>query len=341
MNSGTPRRRVWMLAAAAFAAAALVLGYLGWKTLSPPPAPSIEKLNLALGTLPQSGLIHIAAAKGFFAGEGLEVTLVPVSDGKAGIDLVLAGKADIAMAAEVPFVLAVMKGGALSIAANMLDNPDGHAVIARRDRGIAAAADLAGKKLGISFGTSGEYFLWAFLIRNKLAPDSVTLVDLPPGQLAPALAQGTIDAAATWQPHALDAQAALGKNAVTFAPSDVYTQLNVLVARSDFLKQRRSAIEKLLRALLKAEQLTHAQPAESLALVAAWLARDAEALRPLWKSLRFRIEMQQSDLITLEDQVRWAMARGIVEHGPAPNFLSHLHLDALLAVMPERVTVIR
>ena len=51
--------------------------------------------------------------------------------------------------------------------------------------------------------------------------------------------------------------------------------------------------------------------------------------------------MHQSQLITLEDEARWAMARGYVDKGPVPNFLPHLHLDALLAVQPERVTVVR
>lgn len=32
----------------------------------------------------------------------------------------------------------------------------------------ATPRDLAGKRIGVSLGTSGEYFLWAFLVRNRL-----------------------------------------------------------------------------------------------------------------------------------------------------------------------------
>jgi NitT/TauT family transport system substrate-binding protein len=53
------------------------------------------------------------------------------------------------------------------------------------------------------------------------------------------------------------------------------------------------------------------------------------------------IVAEQSQLITLEDEARWAMARGYIAMGPVPNFLPHLYLDALLAVQPERVTVLR
>jgi NitT/TauT family transport system substrate-binding protein len=34
------------------------------------------------------------------------------------------------------------------------------------------------------------------------------------------------------------------------------------------------------------------------------------------------------------------MARGHVASGPVPNLLPHLYLDALLAVRPERVSVL-
>jgi len=53
------------------------------------------------------------------------------------------------------------------------------------------------------------------------------------------------------------------------------------------------------------------------------------------------VDLLQSQLITMEDEARWAMARGYVAKGPVPNFLPNLYLDALLAVRPERVTVVR
>ena len=114
--------------------------------------------------------------------------------------LLAQGKADLATAAEAPFVLAVMKGEGFSIVASVLNLSLGNAIVARRDHGIAVPRDLLGKKVGVTFGTTSEYFLWAFLIGQKLAPGSVTLLDMPPAQLPLDLAKGSIDAIATWQP---------------------------------------------------------------------------------------------------------------------------------------------
>jgi ABC-type nitrate/sulfonate/bicarbonate transport system substrate-binding protein len=320
-------------------AIALGLGFAAdrWPFGAAPPA---EKLSLALSSTQHAALLHIAAAKGFFADEGLDVTVVPVSHGKAALELLAQGKVDLAAAAEVPFVISVLQGEPFGIAASMLGVSTEMAVVARRDRGITAPRDLVGKKIGVTLGTSGEYFLWAFLIRHKLPPDGVTMVNLGPGQMAQALASGTIDAASTWQPIRLNTETALGANAVSFTAPAAYTVTHVVVGRNEYLHGHDSALRKLVRALLKAEQLNRSAPEQALAVVAERLKIDVAALRSSWPELNFRVNLLQSHLVTLEDQARWAIARGHAPYGAVPNFLSHLYLDALLAERPERVTVV-
>ena len=341
MNSSTPQRQTWLFAAAVLALAALALGYLGWKSDSRPAPPGIDKLSVAVPTLPHAALLHIAVEKGYFSEEGLDLTSVPASHGKAALDLVIEHKVDLAAAAEVPFLLAIMKGESIGTAASVLSVSNDSTVVARRDRGISAPRDLVGKKIGVTLGTSGEYFLWAFMIRHKLAPDSVTLVNIPPGKTAQALVDGSIDAAATWQPIVFDAQTALGKNAVSFTETQAYTLNLLLVGEQLFLKDHPRAIEKLVRAMLKAEQFNRSRPEEALSLVARRLKVEVESLWPAWQNFEFKVDLLQAQLITLEDESRWAMERGYAPTGPVPNFLPHLYLDALLAVKPERVTIVR
>jgi len=326
----------------ALAVVMLGLGYAGTRGETLTRTSPAERLRIALPVLPHTALLYLAATKGYFADEGLDVSIVPVNHSVAAIGAVLQGKADLAVAAEVPFVISVMQGGALGMVASLVSVSNDNAIIARRDHAISAARDLAGKKIGVSFGTSGSYFLWAFLIRHKLPlpPDSIALVDLPPDRIVGALANGSVDAVATWQPIAFEAQAALGKNALSFTEANDYRTTMAAVGRSEFLKEHANAMEKLVRALLTAEQFMRSHPEEALNLAAAWLKIDAEALRPTWKQFEFRISLLQSQLVTLEDEARWAMARGYAAKGPLPNFLPHLYLDALLAVRHERVTVL-
>jgi len=302
--------------------------------------PATEKLTIAVSSTPHAALLHLAAAKGFFAAVGLDVTLLPVSHGKAAMDLLAQHKTDMAAAAEVPFVVAVLNGEAFSIAATVVSVSTEMAIVARRDRAINEPRDLVGKKIGVPLGTSGEYFLWAFLIRHRLQPELVTLLDLPPGQLPPELARGAIDAASAWQPIRFRAESALGDNAATFTAPDAYTVTHVVVARSNFLHEHPGATQKLVRAMLMAEAFNREQPQQAVALVAERLKIDPKALQPGWQDLELQVDLRQSQLITLEDEARWAMARGYAPKSAVPNFLPHLYLDALLAVKPERVTVV-
>jgi NitT/TauT family transport system substrate-binding protein len=96
----------------------------------------------------------------------------------------------------------------------------------------------------------------------------------------------------------------------------------------------------LVRALLRAVQLARAAPREARAVVARRLQLDPAGLQSDWRVLDFQVDLRQSQLVTWEDEARWAMARGHVRDGPVPNFLWHLHLDALEASRPERVTVV-
>lgn len=337
----TREKRLTGIALVVAVAAALAIGYLGTPNRAPTPPVFVEKLSIALPTVPHAALLQIAAAKGFFADEGLDVTLVSASHGKAALELMVQGKADLATAAEVPFVIGAMKGETFGIAASVVNVSLGNAVLARRDRGIALPRDLTGKRVGVTFGTTSEYFLWMYLIRHRVPPDSVTLVDIPPARLQHDLVMGTIDAIATWQPLASNAERALGENAVSFSAPDVYAETHVVIGRSDFLRAHPQMIVKLVRALLEAERFARAQPEQALNLVAERLKVGVNVLQPTWKGFDFTVELPQTQLVIMEDVARWAMARGYVKKGPVPNFLPHLYLDALLAVRPERVTVVR
>ena len=331
-------RRTGLLVAAALAGLLAAAAYLAAPGRIVPEQPARLAIAVPASTAP--ALLHVAAARGFFAEENLDVSIVPATHGRAAAELLAQGKADLAAAAEVVFVLGVLAGADLAIAASISASNDS-AIVARRDRGIAAPADLAGKRLGVTFGTSADYFLWAFLIRHKLPPESAVLVNLLPGEIAKALAGGTVDAVATWNPIILEARSALGASAAVFTEPGIYTQTFVLFGRGDVVRGQPAAMRRLARALLKAERFMGAHPDEALLIAAERLKLDADALRPGWRNFEFKVDLLQSQLMQMEDQARWAMARGHVPAGPVANFIPHLHLDALLAVQPERVTIVR
>lgn len=310
------------------------------RRVAEPPVAAGEKLTIAVPSTPHAALIHLALAQRYFAEEGLDVNVLSVTHGKLALELLAQGRADLAAAAELPFVVNVMNGREFALLASVASATSEMAVIARRDRRIGAPGDLIGKRIGVTLGTSGEYFLWAFLIRHRLSPDAVTLVDAPPDRLDRELAEGRVDAIAAWQPTRFRATAALGDAGIALVEPNAYTATYVVVGNRPFLRQHPKVGERVLRALLRAEALVRAEPRYALQLVAQRMNVPAETLLPGWQDQDFRVDLLQPQLITLEDEASWAVTRGYAPAIAAPNFLPHLHLDALIAVRPERVTVV-
>ena len=122
-----------------------------------------EKITIAYTSAFDAVLVHIAFAKGFFAEEGLDAIPQPYAFGKLALESVLEGKADLAAVGDTPFVFAVMNGKKITTIATILASNRNNAIVARKDRGIAKPSDLLGKKIGVTFGTTGDFFLYSFL----------------------------------------------------------------------------------------------------------------------------------------------------------------------------------
>lgn len=322
-------------------AAMLVASLYGLTRRSAAPDEWKSTLRIAIPVVPHAGLVHIASARGFFRDRGLGVTLLPHSYGKAAVADLVRGQADLAVAADVPVVVEILKGAPLSIVASVANASNELAVLGRIDRGIRTPADLPGRKVGVTLGTSGEYFLWAFLVRHRIAPQSLQLVDLPPSRLIESLRDGLVDGIAAWQPVRHEAELAFGDRIVSLHAPDAYAQNYVLVGRRDYVSTHQQELRHALRALLDAEAFVNANPGLAKEVLAGALKLNPGTIDPAWQDLTLKVEHQQAQLVTLEDVATWAMARDYAPSQPMPNFVSHLALDTLLAVSPERVTVVR
>ncbi len=305
------------------------------------PEQSTSNVRIAVPVVPHAGLIHIASARGFFRDRGLGVTLLPQSYGKAALAELLQGRADLAVAADVPVVVEILKGAPLSIVASVANASNELAVLGRIDRGIHTPGDLRGCRVGVTLGTSGEYFLWAFLVRHRIAPQSLQLVDLPPSRLIESLRHDLVDAIAAWQPVRHEAEIAFGDRIVSLQAPDAYAQNYVLFGQRDYVLAHQQELRQVVRALLDAEAFVNAHSQRAKEELAGLLKLSPGTIDPSWHDVTLEVEQQQAQLVTLEDVATWAMARNYAPSQPMPNFVSHLALDTLLAVSPERVTVVR
>ena len=175
------------------------------KTSTPP-----EKVIIAIAKNLSPGLVKIADVKGFFREEGVDVTLQVNSSGKAALQSVLDGKAELATVADTPIMFAMIKGAMLSVLATIETSSEDVQIIASKERGIVAETDLKGDRIGVTLGTNGDYFLNSYLVLNAFSSQDVTIVDMKPEEMVEALMQGKVDAVCTWQPIIANLRRMLG-----------------------------------------------------------------------------------------------------------------------------------
>ena len=322
---------------------AALLGGYGWRGQSLPAqlASPLAPLTIAANTrYTGTGLVFIAHAKGYFAHAGLNVTLQPYTTGKDALDAALEGRTELATVADIPIMFAVMKGHPMSIVATIFTEEKNPGVIGRKDKGILTPADLNGKRIGVTLGTSAHFMLDALLIRQKLSTDDVTLHDLQPRELVDALLHGDVDAVATWGPYLGALRTQLGANGTIFDSEGIYEVPFNIAGMRDYVVSHPEMIKKLVRALGRAEQLCRDEPDAARQIIASAMNVRLESLQELWPSYRFNVTLDQSLLLSLEDETRWAIKNELTDRTNIPNYLDHFYLDALEAVMPAAVTVI-
>jgi NitT/TauT family transport system substrate-binding protein len=318
----------------------LILMLAGCERSARPPGPPLQ-VRLAYTTQHDCGLVHLAQASGLFRQEGLSVQPLIRSFGKEALEMVLAGQADLATVAETPFMLAVLNGKKIAVAASIFSSDGNNAIAANRERGIAKISDLKGKRVGVTLGTTSEVFLDAFLSANGLVRGELTIVDLKPGEMTEALAAGRVDAVSAWKPTLTMIGRRLDEKVVAFFDKDIYTETFVLVAGQDYLGRNPEVVRRVLRALIKAEQMATEHPEQARTLIAPELQMDSHLLQQCWSASRYRVSLDQGLLIALEEETRWAIKARLVPGAQMPNYLDYISFDGLSAVRPEAVGIKR
>ena len=300
-----------------------------------------QKVTVAYTTQPQSTLIHVAANKGYFSNQGLDVQPLIHSFGKAALQSILDGKADFATVAETPVMFSVLKGDKIFVIANIESSNVNNAVLARPDAGIVKAADLKGKRIGFTPGTTSDFFLDSFLTAQGLTRKEITPVPLTPNEMQEALQTGKVDAVSSWNYTLTQIKHQLGAQAVIFYDRQIYTETFNIAAMQDFVQRNPQAVTRFLRALIQAEDFVAKNPQEAQDIMAAAIKVDKELVREVWDAFNYQVRLEQNLLITLEDETRWAMKNKLTDKTVMPNYKDYIHVESLMAVRRETVKLNR
>lgn len=298
-------------------------------------------VRLGISSQPLVSLAIIADRQGFLAREGVQATVRHYPSGKHAMEALLAGEVDIATVAETPVVFSSFKRDDYSIFATIGSFSNEQRIVANRKSGITSPADLRGKRVATQQGSAVHFFLHLFLLKQKLSEKDVVLSYLKADELPKALARREIDAFSMREPFVSEARRLLGKDAVVFDSPGLYVMSFHMVAMKAYIKAHPELIARTVRSLIRAEELYRADYGRAVKTVAEELKIPERELSVHLGEMDLRVSLDQSVLMGLEDEARWALNMNLVPGRKMPNYLRYLYLDALQQVRPASITVIR
>lgn len=304
-----------------------------------------KKTNIFLGAEKSllTAPIWIAEYKGFFEKNNLHVKIKIFDSGKASlVSLIDEGELDISTVAQTPIMFNSFNESGFKILSSMVTSTKDVKIIGRRDSGIINPKDLKGKTIGLTKGSTGEYFFYLTLNRLNLSLSDVKIKNIRPSGIANAIFKGDVDAVCIWEPHALKTRKKLKENAIVLDLGELYREDFYFVASQKLLNSDPDTARRFLLSIQEAQEFIKKHEEESKKIVAKRLGLRFEDLNALWNEYDYALILDQTVITTLEDEAKWAIKNGLTDKTKVPDYLmNYIYTDALKEVNPALMRIVK
>ncbi len=260
----TSRRRFIKSSAAAGASTLIPMPYVHAQG-------TLKKVTLLLDWVfqgPNAGFL-VAQEKGFYKQAGLDAEIGPGKGSGSTSQLVASKNAQFGFADGFVVGLSVSKGMAIrNVGSIYRGNPT--AVIVLDESDIKSPKDLEGRNIAIAPGGT-QFQQWpAFQRGAKLDPSKITVVNIDPAGMNPALITGRVPAIASYvQGSVPSIEIRSGKKTRQFMYADygVVAVSNGIIVHNDLLKSDPQLVKAFVAPTIRGFLYARANPDEAVAIV--------------------------------------------------------------------------
>ena len=137
-----------------------------------PAAAQAQKFTVQMKWVPQAQFAgyYVAAAKGYYKAEGLDVTIKPGGPDVSPVQVLAGNQAD-AIVNWMPDALAAREAGVSLVNIAQIFNRSGLMLTCKKSSGVSTPQDLKGKTLGVWYG-GNEYPFLNWMAKLGLKPDT-------------------------------------------------------------------------------------------------------------------------------------------------------------------------
>ncbi len=281
--------------------------------------PSAEAGELRIATQPSPfcAPIFIAKHKGWLdeelARSGVKPTLkwTSFAAGPPMNESFASGQQDIGFLGDTPAIIGKAAGIDTRIIGITGSGPRSLAVIVPTKSAIRSPRDLKGKKVAVVKGSYAHHLLVLVLRKGGLTTSNIELINLSQADIATAIVNGNIDAAAVWEPliTRLESQ---GQVRVLADGTGIKKGVLVIVATSDFAARNREQTKALLRAYLRGARFARSNPREAAQLIAGDVNLSVDLLLKVLSKLDFHPAIQADDIAEIKKSEAFMRSAGLI-----------------------------
>jgi ABC-type nitrate/sulfonate/bicarbonate transport system substrate-binding protein len=307
---------------------------------SNPRGDQLESVTVGAEFIQVNTLLLIAQKMGYFSDNGLNVTIRPYITGAAALGAMVNDEVNIAASSEFSVVKDALANSSLSIIGT-IDRFELINIVARKDRGIQNITDLANKSVGLTVGTSSEFFFGRFLELNKMNLSWVKIVDTQPNNIVKALTNGSVDAVVTWQPYLNQIDKLMPNDSVVEWSAQSGQQVYcVLSATDSWINIHNKTVTQFLEAIAQAESYLQSNPVDAENIIKNQLNYTTEYIESIWPENQFTLSLDQSLVLIMEDEARWLIANNLTNATSVTNFQNYIYKEGLAQVKPDSMTIV-
>ncbi|MCP1966732.1 sulfonate ABC transporter substrate-binding protein [Bradyrhizobium elkanii] len=207
------------------------------------------------------------ALENHFKPQGISVKWVEFSSGPPMMEAMNVGSVDYGAVGDSPPIFAQAAGAAIVYAAAQ-PIINGSGILVPQNSAIASIADLKGRRVGFTKGSSAHNVVIQTLEKAGLTYDDITPVYLTPPDAGPAFANGGIDAWAIWDPYFAIAETKQNGR-ILVKTRDITKTNSFYIANRDFARNRGAVLQQIVDVTTSSAAWAQAHPDEVAKSLAA------------------------------------------------------------------------
>ena len=292
--------------------------------------------------------VLIAREKGYFKAQGIDVEIMEFKSGPLVHQALSAGELDMAYIGSPPVYHWFSRGLDSRILAKV--NYGQAAVISRKDSGVNALSDLKNKKMaGVRKGSGMDVLLRGYVLGEaaKLKPDQdLEIISMPTGNMDSAVDQKVVNAAFIWEPFTSQSLSR-GNTQVIFDMNKAVPKYPwyIVMAMPDTLKNKRTAVIKVLRAHKQAVDYLNSKPNAGNGIIAKAFKlgtvtdvkgnkhKPTEIVAMARQRLGWEYELKQEDIAFIQQLMNYSYKLGYIKKAlSADDIIDNSFMQEALAM---------